>query len=77
MGAIAFQILGASAAVSDLEEVCADAFFTLWTNAGQVAEGKGKAYLGAVARNKARERLRRVGRDLPLEGDVLELAVRR
>ena len=74
VAAIAFQILGTSTAVSDLEEVSADTFFTLWTNAGQVAEGKVKAYLGAVARNKSRERLRRVGKELPLEGDVLELS---
>lgn len=68
---IVFQILGSFATVSDMEEVSSDVFFTLWNNAGRIADGKTKAYLGGIARNKAKEWVRKAGRELPLEGDVL------
>ena len=68
---IVSQILGPSAAVSDLEEVSSDVFFTLWNNAGRITDGKIKAYLGGVARNKAKEQIRKTGKELPLEDDVL------
>ena len=37
----------------------------------KIAPGKVKAYLGGIARNKAKERTRKAGIELPLEGDVL------
>lgn len=59
----------------DREELASDVFLALWTHAGQVEPGKVKAWLGAVARNKARDALRRRKPDLPLEEDVLPLTV--
>lgn len=66
---IIFNIIGLSACTSDVEETAADVFVALWNSADKVMPGKLKAYLSAVARNKALERLRRAGAELPLEED--------
>ena len=71
---IIHNILGPAASQSDGEEVASEVFYALWLQADQVREDKLKPYLGAIARNKARERLRKQGRDLPLEDDLLILA---
>ena len=55
------------------EELASDVFYTLWTCRDKVVPGKVKAWLGTVARNKARDCLRRRRPDLPLEEDVLTL----
>lgn len=65
------NIIGAAMPPSDVEEVASDVFFTLWTNAGKVMPGKVKAYLSGIARNKAKERTRKIGQDIPLEDDIL------
>ena len=48
-------------AEADLEEAAADTFVKLWGAAASVRPEKGglKAYLGAIARNEARSRVRR------------------
>ncbi len=51
------NIAGKAMPETDAEQLSADVFFTLWVNAKRVAPGKVKAYLGGVARNKAKERL--------------------
>lgn len=71
---IVHNIIGQSASQADVEEVVSDVFYTLWLQADQVQMGKLKAYLGAIARNKAREQRRRQGEDLPLEDDLLIIA---
>lgn len=71
VSAILSRILGADTPQADIEELAADTFFALWRNAGAVEDGKLKAYLGAVARNKAKDALRRQKRELPLEEDLL------
>ena len=70
---IVSQIIGEAMSPCDVEEVSSDVFWVLWQNAGAVQEGKVKAYLGAVARNKAKEKLRSLGRSLPLEENVLSI----
>ena len=70
---IVCQILGGATSVCDREEAVSDVFLVLWQSAGSIQPGKVKAYLGAVARNKARERLRKLGHSLPLEEDVLSI----
>lgn len=57
----------------DREELASDVFLALWTSAEKVAPGKVKAWLGAVARNKARDRLRQQRGTLPLEEEILSL----
>lgn len=74
VGTVAANILASSLSVADAEEVSADVFYTLWVNAKRIRSGKIKPYLAGVARNKAKERLRRCGAELPLEDDVLLLS---
>ncbi|MCD7887584.1 MAG: sigma-70 family RNA polymerase sigma factor [Clostridiales bacterium] len=69
------NIGGASMPRADLEEATSDVFYILWVNAKQVAPDKVKAYLGGVARNKAREYARKQSIGLPLEEDVLQITV--
>ncbi|MCM1303503.1 MAG: sigma-70 family RNA polymerase sigma factor [Lachnospiraceae bacterium] len=68
---IIYNIIGSSMSSADLEEISSDVFFTLWRNAGKITQGKAKAYLGGVARNKARECLRKAGWELHLENDLI------
>lgn len=68
---IIFNIIGGSMSSRDIEEVSSDVFFVLWKNAGKIRPGKVKAYLSGTARNMAKDKLRGIGRELPLEEDVL------
>lgn len=70
---IAWNILRNYLAPEDAEEAVSDVFLAAWEQAGDIQPGKLKAWLAAVARNKARDRLRAMRVDLPLEDDVLEL----
>lgn len=58
---------------SDVEETAAEAFLNLWNAASNVDVKKGtlKAYLGSIARNAARSRVRSARPVLPLEEDYL------
>lgn len=68
---IIFNIIGSFMTESDIEEVSSDVFLVLWENAKKIEKNKVKAYLGAVARNKAKEKMREKGQDIPLEEDIL------
>lgn len=68
---IIYNIIGATMSSEDIEEVSSDVFFTLWVNAERIQPGKAKAYLGAVARNKAKEYTRKIRNDVPLEEDMI------
>ena len=70
---IVCNIIGSFASEADWEEVASDVFLTLWIHAGRVAPDKVKAFLGGVARNKAREFARKRGTSVPLEEDCLVL----
>ena len=59
----------------DVEEVASDVFLALWNNAGTVEEGKLKAWLAAVTRNTAKNKLRSYHLALPLEDDYFILDV--
>lgn len=63
------QIIGASMDMADIEEVAADVFFSLWRNAQNVYSVKG--YLGTVARNMAKNKVRELGVSLPLDEQIL------
>ncbi len=71
---ILFRILGESMSLSDIEETSSDVFLVLWQNAGNIRTGHVKAYLSAVARHRARDRLRKAGREQPLEGDEITVS---
>ncbi|MDO5400171.1 MAG: sigma-70 family RNA polymerase sigma factor [Eubacteriales bacterium] len=73
VSAVVWNILRGSMPAEDAEEVVSDVFLAAWKQAADLRPESAKAWLGAVARNAARSRLRKMGRDLPLEEDVLEL----
>lgn len=73
VSAVCWNILRNSMQPEDAEEVVSDVFLAAWDQAAEIRPGSVKQWLGAVARNKARNRLRLLGQDLPLEEDVLEL----
>lgn len=74
VGTIVHTIIGAAMSAADVEEVTSDVFLALWDNAHKVRTDKVKPWLGQVARNKAREKLRQAGKTLPLEADILTIA---
>lgn len=70
---IVWNILRSAMTSEDAEEVVSDVFLAAWYQAEDLKVGKVKAWLGAVARHKAKNKLRQIGQDLPLEEDILEL----
>jgi RNA polymerase sigma-70 factor (ECF subfamily) len=63
------NIIGTYMDISDVEEVAADVFFALWEEAELVHSPKG--FLGTVARNKAKNKLRELTDNLPLNDYLL------
>lgn len=68
---IIYNILGTTMTASDIEEVSSDVFLALWSNAGKARPDKLKAYLGGIALNKAKEKMRSIGLEVPLDEDLL------
>ena len=68
---VIYYVLGGQPSGQDIEEVSSDVFLVLWRNAEKIRPGKVKAYLSSTARNLAKEKRRALGRELPLEDDVL------
>lgn len=73
VSAVVWNILRFSMTPEDAEEVVSDVFLAAWNQAADIRSGCVKAWLGAVARNKAKTKLRCIGGTLPLEEDILEL----
>jgi len=73
VSAIVWNFLRASMTKEDAEEVVSDVFLAAWNQAKDIRPNALKPWLGAVARNKARQKLRSAGFDLPLEEDVLDI----
>ena len=70
VSAAAWRVLAPSPATrEDLEEVTADVFLALWTHAAEVDPARLRTWLGAVARNKAVDRLRALDAALPLRDE--------
>ena len=67
---IIYNIIGSHMSSADVEEVASDVFFALWENAGKVNSGAVQGYLGAIARNKAKNKFREAGFDLPLDEEL-------
>ena len=57
---IIYNLSRGKLSTSDIEETAADVFFTLWNNPGKIEEGSLKGFIAAVAKNKAREKIRKV-----------------
>lgn len=73
VSAVVWNILRNAMPPEDGEEVVSDVFLAAWRQPEALRPGLVKGWLAAVARNKAKNRLRQAGRDLPLEEDALEL----
>lgn len=68
---IIYNIIGTTMSSADIEEVASDVFFTLWNTAERIRTDKVRAYLGALARNKAKAYTRKIRNEIPLEDDVI------
>ena len=68
---IIYNVIGQRMSHADVEEVASDVFLALWNNASKIMPHAVKAWLGTVARNTARSRLRRAPDTLPLEEDAV------
>lgn len=73
VSAVSWNILRFSMSAEDVEEVVSDVFLAAWNHFDDLRTGQIKPWLGTVARNKARNKLRELGRDLPLEENILGL----
>ena len=69
--AIIRNMMGAYMTDADVEEAVSDVFLGFWNNAGQVRGGAVKSYLGAAARNCAKNKLRQASRTVPLPEDAV------
>ena len=67
------NVLGGSANPYDAEELTADTFYAVWDHADRIRPGGLKGYLGAAARNRAKDFLRG-RRELPMDLDTVELS---
>lgn len=75
VSAIVWNIAGHAITAQDAEEIAADVFLALWRYRDRPDPEKVQSYLGRIARSRALNRLRSLGRDTALEYDELELAV--
>ena len=73
VSAVVYNVIGAYMQQADVEEVTADVFVALWHNAGKIKPDSVKSWLGTVARNAAKNKLREIVPELPFEEDVLLL----
>lgn len=70
-GTIVWNIVRESMSHSEAEEVLSEVFFSLWQHADAIRPGKLKSYLASIARSKAIDAVRRLGKERPLEEDEL------
>lgn len=67
------NIIGTYMPPADVEEVCSDVFLTLWKSRGALVPENLKAYLAAIARSRAKNKLRQLQLCEPLDDDMLAL----
>lgn len=69
---VVWNILRNAMPVEDGEEIVSDVFLAAWRQPEALRPGSIKAWLGAVARNKAKNRMREINLTFPLE-DALDI----
>lgn len=72
VGTIVRNIIGRYLSESDVEELTADVFVAVWSHTEQLKPGKLQSYLAAIARNRAKNRIRSYHETIDLE-DLAEL----
>lgn len=55
----------------DCKEITSDVFLAVWSNRHKLRDGKIKAYIGEIARNKAFNFIRSKKEELPLDEEIL------
>lgn len=70
---VIYNIIGGAMGRADIEEVASDVFFALWNHAAEVKPQAVRGWLGAVARNLAKNKFRQAGNTLPLDDEILLL----
>lgn len=71
VGAVICGVLAGRACREDVEELSADVFLALWLHREELNPDQGlRPWLGTVARNKARDWLRRSRETLPLDSGI-------
>lgn len=70
---IVWNILRGAMSPEDAEEVVSDVFLAAWDQAADLESGHVKGWLGTVARNKAKNKLRQMGRTVSLEESSLDI----
>ncbi len=73
ISAVVYNVIGQVMQQADVEEVTADVFVALWNNGRKIKPDAVKSWLGTVARNMAKNKLREIAPELPLEENVLPL----
>ncbi|HWQ76816.1 MAG TPA: sigma-70 family RNA polymerase sigma factor [Syntrophomonas sp.] len=66
---VVYNIIGQLMAQEDVEEVVSSVFISLWQHSAELDDSKGniRTYLGTMARNSAKNKLRELKPHLPLE----------
>ena len=72
VASIVCAVLGARCRPQDAEELTADVFYSVFRRAEAISPGKLQAYLGAAARNRAKDFLRK---QAPIEADLDTIAL--
>ena len=67
VGTMVRNIIGKYLSESDVEELTADVFVAVWEHADQVKPGKLTGFLAAIARNRAKNRIRSYHETVDLE----------
>lgn len=67
VGTIVRNIIGQYLSESDVEELTADVFVAVWEHTEQLKAGKLSGYLAAIARNRAKNRIRSYHETIDLE----------
>lgn len=73
VSAVVWNILRGAMSPQDAEEVVSDVFLAAWNQSSDLESGHVKSWLGAVARHKAKNKLRQMGKALPLEESMLDI----
>lgn len=73
VSAIVWNILKNFMSAEDAEEVVSDVFLAAWNQSSDLEVGHVKGWLGAVARNKAKNKLRQIGKTLLLDDSILDI----
>ena len=63
VSSIIYRMSGGRLPSADAEEIVSDTFFTLWVNRKNIADGCMNGYIIRIAKNKARNRLKELGRN--------------